>query len=352
MVTAGNPNGHRFAKVPRHKKPETCPDVSGLHRSPGNQHRIGRRPLPAKLADAQRIVPLCKSFPLTIHAQLAVIPVRISKPQRTVKQHLPRRRLQQIGAPHHFRDAHRRIIRNACQLIARRPVAPPDQEISEIYSCREPLRSQIPVHKLDGLAIGNPKPPVQPAGIISRFGCEFENALANSRWTARSRINRLVIWILTARIRPAPRTLMRSAQRRRQIPPRTAAWIDESAFAQPFPRRKINISPFALHIRPELTTHIRPFVPVNSQPAQILKRALCILRSAPVAIEIFHPHYQGAARFSRPPPRRGKRPRMTDMQIACRRRCQPAAILDPALQCGFHVATAPLVRSPKYLGRW
>ena len=84
---------------------------------------------------------------------------------------------------------------------------------------------------------------------------------------------------------------MRSTHCRVQIFSRTTAWIEESAFTQPLPRGQIYLAPFALRIRPERPAQIRPFVPIQPQPLQILKRRLCILGSAAFPIQIFHAHH-------------------------------------------------------------
>ena len=82
-------------------------------------------------------------------------------PESAIEQNLARGRLEQVGAAHHFRDAHGRVVGHAGELIAGNAVAPPDDEVAEVHAGHKTLRTEIQVDELDHLAVGNAEAPVR-----------------------------------------------------------------------------------------------------------------------------------------------------------------------------------------------
>jgi hypothetical protein len=245
-----------------------------------------------------------QSLALFIHHQLTVIEIRHLQPQRAIQQDLPRRRSQQIRASNHFRDSHRRIVHHYRKLICRNVVPPPHREISKIPSRHETLPSQVAVHKLDHLSIRHPESPIR-----SRRKLRIQLPLS-----ARPRIDRLIIHIV------------RSPGRVRQIFPRTHARINHSTRAQLPPRIQIEVSPFALRVRPKRPSHVRSFLPPYPQPPQIFEHRLHKLRPRPLRIQVLIPEHKRPAGLHHPLIRRPECPPMAQMQISCRRRRHPPAI--------------------------
>ncbi len=83
------------------------------------------------------------------------------KAQRAVEQNLPRGGFEQIFSTHNFSDFHCRVVGHAGKLVTRNAIAPPDNKVAKIHARHKALRTQIPVLKLDGLAVRNAKTPVR-----------------------------------------------------------------------------------------------------------------------------------------------------------------------------------------------
>src|SRR5258708_449992 len=112
------------------------------------------------------------------------------------------------------------------ELVRRNVIPAPDDEVSEIPPGDVTLPPQMQVVKYNLFAIGNSKAPVHT-------GWPFKPRCIGSP-PALPRINRLIVQII------------RRTRRLRQFFPRTGAWINKPAIAKLFPRRQIDITPFAL----------------------------------------------------------------------------------------------------------
>jgi len=84
-------------------------------------------------------MPLRQPHSYVIAHKIAVIVSWRLQPQRSEQKNLPRRRLQQIGPTHDFRDAHGGIVDNDGQLVGRHIVAPPNDKIAEVTPYHKPL---------------------------------------------------------------------------------------------------------------------------------------------------------------------------------------------------------------------
>jgi len=119
---------------------------------------------------------------------------------------------------------------------------------------------------------------------------------------------------------------VRSAQRRGKVFARAPAWIEKTAAQQLPPRVPIHIVPPALYVRREWSAEIRPFLPANPEPMQILKRGFGVIGPAAIWVQVIHPHYQRPARLAPSLPRRPEGTGVPYVQIAGGRRRKPAAI--------------------------
>src|SRR4051812_15612936 len=97
----------------------------------------------------------------------------------------------------------------------------------------------------------------------SRHGCHYRAVSS-----ARTGINRLLILV------------MRRERGGGHIFPGANARINKTAFPQPVQSIEVKISTFALEIR--------PFIPFQSEPLQILNNRLSKLRPAPPEVEILN----------------------------------------------------------------
>ena len=103
--------------------------------------------------------------------------------------------------------------------------------------------------------------------------------------------------------------------------------------AQAAPRRQI--IPLALDIGRARAAHVGAFLPIQTEPAEILDDRLAELRAAAVTVQILDPQDQRAAPLSRPRLRRPKRGRMAQMQITGGRGRDSAAITSSAEVLSF-----------------
>ncbi len=206
-------------------------------------------------------MPLRQPHPCLISYQIAVIKIRHRQPQRPKQQNLPRRGLQQIRPAHNFRNFHRRIIHHNRQLIGRNIIPPPNNKISKIAPCDQPLRPQMQIRKTNLLAIRHAKPPVRTwnGGRLVRPARAKPSGPRQGTRPALPRIHRLII------------PLIRRRSRLRYILPRTGARINKSRLAQSPPRLQIMPAPLALRVRPKRPSAIRPLAPLDPQPAQVVE---------------------------------------------------------------------------------
>ena len=133
---------------------------------------------------------LGQALAFVIRHQPAVIPGRVVEPKGPVEQNLARGGLEQILPAHHLGDAHRRIVHYAGELVTRSPVPPPRNEVAKVAARHKPLRSQIAVDELDGLAVGHTKAPVDAFG---RNNARWLRRLAVPARAASAGINRFVV---------------------------------------------------------------------------------------------------------------------------------------------------------------
>ncbi len=152
------------------------------------QHLLGSRSGFAKASDAGGIVALRHALSAFITHEIAVVVGGDRKPKSSKYEYLPCRGFEQINSPNDFRDLHVGIVHNHRQLVRRDIIPPPDDEVSKIPSCDEPLRSQVDVIEGNCLSIRNLKSPIHADWSIKVF-------CIGSR-SAASRIDRLIVDVI------------------------------------------------------------------------------------------------------------------------------------------------------------
>ena len=235
-----------------------------------------------------------------------ILPNRQS--ERANQQQLPRGGLQQIGAAHHFRDSHRRVIGHDRKLIGGHVVAPPDHEVAEVASGDEVLPTLTQIVELGGLAIGNEEPPVHVLRRVVRFRCA-------ELFPAAAGIERLVVAFLVG-----------SGRRIGQVLARAVAGIDASGIAQLAPGIEVEIAPGALRIGRERPANVRSFLPANAEPAQVFHHRPRKLQLGALRVKVFVAKYQRAAIGLRALECGPEGAGVPDVQQSRRRGRQPSAI--------------------------
>jgi len=198
------------------------------------------------------------------------------------------------------------VVGHHRKLVGGNIIPAPDDKISEIPSGNVPLWPKMQIRKRNLLAIGDAKAPVYAGRLLK--------AARISSAAALPRIHRLIIYIIGR------------ACSLRQYPSRTGAGIHQSAIAKQFPRCQINFPAFALQVGHIRATAVRPFIPRDPQPAQVFIHRGNKFCAASVRIKIFVAKKQRASGFPRPLRCRQKSAGMAQMQKACRRRRNPAAV--------------------------
>ena len=117
------------------------------------------------------------------------------------------------------------------------------------------------------------------------------------------------------------------------------AWVDEAAIAQPAPCFKIKTAALTLRIR-AVSSHrwagkIRTFIPVESQPAEVIEHCLHELRARAMRIQVFIAEHEFPGARARPHVSHPEGARVAKVQVSGRRRRQAAAVR------GHHAPSAP-----------
>src|SRR5215469_1134054 len=114
----------------------------------------------------QGIMPLCQTHTSLVADQITMIEVRHRKPEGTIEQDLPRRRLEQIRSADNLRDSHGGVVDNHGQLIGRHIIPAPDNKIPEVLPSNDPLRPKMQIGKPDLFPARHKKPPIDPGRLL------------------------------------------------------------------------------------------------------------------------------------------------------------------------------------------
>ena len=103
--------------------------------------------------------------------------------------------------------------------------------------------------------------------------------------------------------------------------------IHQPLLGQTRERLLIQSPPLILNIRPMPTTDIRPFIPIQAEPAQIGQQRRRKVWTGPIWIEVFHTQHKAAPALARIEPGQQRRPYVTEMDRAGRARREAATSL-------------------------
>ena len=202
-------------------------------------------------------MPFYEKGAVRIHYQAAVKPGGVIVSQGAIEQDLAGGGLEQVGAAHHFRYSHSRVVGHAGKLVAGHAVAPPDDKVSKVAAGHKALRAEIPILEVDGFAVGNAESPVDAIrgsdlvrGGAGKSRSDVLEAAAGGG-PAGSGINRFVVQRLNfpVALRACRTSLMRRGERGFKILARAAAGVEEAALEQLAPCGKIERPAETLRVR-------------------------------------------------------------------------------------------------------
>ena len=119
---------------------------------------------------------------------------------------------------------------------------------------------------------------------------------------------------------------MRGARGSENILARAGAGVNQPGRAKLIQGGDINLPSLALRVGPKGPPAIRPFLPVESEPPEVLHHGIHELHAVARGIQILVPQDQDAASRARPLLRDPERPRVAKMQEARGRRREPPAV--------------------------
>ena len=114
--------------------------------------------------------------------------------------------------------------------------------------------------------------------------------------------------------------------RRTDVFSRAGAGVDAIAFAQPIERGAVMVHALALVVRSEGPAAVRSFLPIESEPSQILDHGVDICEPETHGVEVFIAQYQDSCIGMRALPGDPECARVADVQITRGRRREPATI--------------------------
>ncbi len=118
----------------------------------------------AERSKRQGIVPLGKALSGGIGDQRAVKKAGDGQPS-AVEQELPGGRGEQVFTANDFADLHRVIVGDDGQLVGRKTVLAPDDEVAEVATGNALDAAGASIDKRDCLSVGDAKAPIHGAGI-------------------------------------------------------------------------------------------------------------------------------------------------------------------------------------------
>ena len=276
--------------------------------------RFRQKALVAVGNHACRAVSLRKPRAVRAEDQRHVRKQRRLRPKRAVQQDLFRRVGKVVGAANHVRDAHLDVVHHGAELIRRQP--------GSLIAARGAQQDKV----LD-LFVCELSP---PKNRVLKFGSPAERYLEADRGLCVLRG-----WLAVAASaadhaphRPAARALFRRVAA--GISVRRAEAKKRASIRQAFLRR------FLIEHEP-LRLVVRPFVPIDPQPAQAFEDAFHEFRPVPLRIGILDTQNHGPPLPSRKQPVEERRARSAHVKITRWRWSKPHARLTGcATQCAHN----------------
>ena len=225
---------------------------------------------------------------------------------RLIQEDLLRRVGDVIVAAHHVRDLHLHIVRDDGELVRRMTVGADDDEVfdvgavefdrtvDEIVEARRARRHlEADRARLSGALA---------RGDVVRGACETR-----------------------AVVRPAARGGFAGGAFRGQFFSGAVAVVRASLRDEGVRHRAMPIAPLRLKVRPVRPADLRPFVPVQTKPAQPVEDAVHHFVRRALGVGVFDAQHEDAAEAPREQPVEQRRARAADVQVARGRGSEPNA---------------------------
>ncbi len=222
-------------------------------------------------------------------------PRRLRQPEQPRHEQLPRRRVDEVRAPHDLADALFGVVDHHGQVVRRRAVVAPHHEV--VDDGLDP--PQQPVLEADPLRLGAHAQRRRPAARA------LAPPLAVGQAQAGARVGAL-------RQRP-----VRRRGRRPDLRPRAEALVDPARGPQLGDRRLVRLAARGL------PQHLA--VPVEPDRGQVLELLGRGVHPHPPGVEVLHPHEEPRALRAREQPRQQRGAQVADVQRA-RRAGREAAV--------------------------
>ena len=257
--------------------------------------RLGEISLGAKFRDRGRAVAFRQRTVIGPQHQGQVGKDRRGESQRLVQQDLARRVRNVVLPPHHMRHVHQRIVDHDGEIVGGRSVRADDDRIADDVDGKPDVAAH---HVLE-----------DDVGIVGHAEAD-RRPLA----TGDARLRLLV------RQPPARAALRRAPFGRRGLTLLFELRRGAEAVVGPFVVhqllgvRLVQMEPLGLPVRTVRAADVRPLVPVETEPAQILENGGFGLARRPFGIGVFDPEDEGAALSARQQPVEERRARVADVQ--------------------------------------
>ena len=230
---------------------------------------------------------------------------RRRRSERLVQRQLSGRRRQQVVPTNDLLDRHRRVVDDDRQLISGHAVGAAQDEVVDAALPHRLDRAVDAVDEGDPFATSSEANHRRATG---RSGARLDRS-GGLRATGPGIAGAFVV------------AAMGRAGGAGHLGARAGAGIRASLGQQTLDRGVIVAAPLALSIREKGPAHVRAFVPVEAQPAQIVEQHRLAVGDDACGVQIFQPHHEGCAARARRQPRQQRRARVADVQPPGRAGC-------------------------------
>ncbi len=264
---------------------------------------LGRDAARAQLRERRRPRALREALAAGREHERHVRERRRRRAERGIERELARRRRQQIVAAHDARDLHRRVVDDDGELVRRRAVGASKHEVVDALRAR----GHFAVQEVDERQPRASSVEADRGRASLRRRARLD--LGDGNTAARAGIAWALVVARVGRARGA-RDVGARARARERAPrgqqPRDGLVVARDALALP--------------IRPPRAALLRPLVPIEPEPAQIVEEARLGVGDHARAIEVLDAHDEGRVRGARVEPRQQRRARVAEVDGARRAR--------------------------------
>ena len=275
----------------------------GFARRPAEQcqvvhERLGQVAAIAKLRDARCPVALRKRRMVGSEHERQVRERRRLQTERLVEQDLPRGVRDVIFASNHVRDLHRGVINDDGEVVRRAAVRSQDDRIAYHPGFERDLTAHQ-VAKRDVLSDGDRK---AERGRLSRA-----DPVGRGGWVDRATLPAVLRWLTgSERLAPLAFEIFRG----------TEAGVRAGGVEQRPRRGRVLADSLGLPVRRMRSADVWPFVPVESQPPQIVKDGPFRLARRSFDIGVLDTEHERAAVTPRQQPVEERRAGVADVEVS------------------------------------